>query len=51
MKNLLLVGLVCLSLNNAVFAKEGKYPKDVCKEIYGAIRLFLGTADQAWKKK
>ena len=28
-----------------------KYPKEVCSEIHGAIGLFLGIADQAWKQK
>ena len=41
---------MCLSLTNAAFAKDGKYPKHVCKEIYDAIGIFLFAADEAWKK-
>ena len=35
---------------NTVYAKEEKYPEHVCKEIYGAIGLFLKLADDEWKK-
>ena len=41
---------MCLSLTNAAFAKDGKYPKHVCKEIYDAIGIFLFAADEAWKQ-
>ncbi len=58
MKIILFVGLILLFLNSAVFAGEPskkfetyRYPKGVCEEIHRAIGLFLGIADQAWKKK
>ena len=42
---------MCLSLTNGAFAKDGKYSKDVCKEIYSAVGILLAAADEAWKKK
>ena len=36
---------------NIVCAKEKKYPKKSCKEIYGVIGLFVKIADAEWKKK
>ena len=45
----MLVFMFCISIN-PIFSKEEKYPEHVCKEIYGAIGLFLKLADDEWKK-
>ena len=36
---------------NIVCAKEKKYSKKACKDIYGVIALFVKIADAEWKKK
>ena len=45
----MLVFMFCISIN-PIFSKEEKYPEHVCKEIYGAIGLFLKLADDEWEK-
>ena len=42
---------ILFASTNIVFAKEKKYPKKACKEIYGAIGVFVKIVDDAWKKK
>ena len=37
--------------SNVVFGNEKKYPKKVCKDIYGSIGIFVKVADAIWKKK
>tara|TARA_B100000029_G_scaffold199359_1_gene197736 strand:+ start:1175 stop:1435 length:261 start_codon:yes stop_codon:yes gene_type:complete len=52
-KKIFMVSLIftLFTSTNIVYAKEKKYPKKICKDIYAAIGTFVTVADSIWKKK
>ena len=50
MKKLLAVLAVAIAIPTMGFAQE-QYPKEICKQMYDAIGLFLTIADKDWKSQ
>ncbi len=48
MKKIMAVLFVVLIVPNISIAEDA-YPKEVCKQIYESIGVFLSVADAAWK--
>ena len=51
MKPFLVAALLGVFFLGSLLAQQDKYPKEACDEIYGAIGLFVGLADNAWQKQ
>ena len=50
MKKLLAILAVALAIPTMGFAEE-QYPKEICKQMYDTIGVFLTIADKAWKSQ
>ncbi len=50
MRKPILMLVMALMLPNMGFAND-PYPKEVCKQIYDSIGMFLAIADKAWKSE
>lgn len=51
MKTFLVVALLGVFFLGSLLAQQDKYPKEACEEIYDAIGLFVGLADNAWQNQ
>ena len=50
MRKLIAMLFTALIVPNMGFAND-PYPKEVCKQIYDSIGIFLAIADKAWKSE
>ncbi len=50
MRKQIVMVVTALMVPNMSFA-EDLYPKEVCKQIYESIGVFLAVADKAWKSQ
>lgn len=50
MKKLVAILAVVLAIPTMGFAEE-QYPKEICKQMYDTVGVFLQIADKAWKSQ
>ena len=50
MKKLVAILAVALAIPTMGFAEE-QYPKEICKQMYDTVGVFLQIADKAWKSQ
>jgi len=52
MRKLLAITLLAITLVVPTMGiAEGQYPKEICKQMYDSIGVFLAIADTAWKSQ